>query len=41
MSKQLKTGWHGKLNSQNNEKTMKHSDNWIMTGWHGKQFLKQ
>jgi hypothetical protein len=22
---------------QNNEKTMEHSDRWIMTGWHGEQ----
>jgi hypothetical protein len=23
---------------QNNEKTTKHSDHWVMTGWHGEQW---
>jgi hypothetical protein len=28
------TGWHGEQRDfQNNEKTMEHSDSWIMTGW--------
>jgi hypothetical protein len=32
-------GWHGKQwYFQNNEKTIKHSDHWIMTGWHGEQW---
>jgi hypothetical protein len=26
------------LDFQNNEKTMEHSDHWIMTGWHGEQW---
>jgi hypothetical protein len=24
--------------TQNNEKTMEHSDHWIMTGWHEEQW---
>jgi hypothetical protein len=33
------TGWHGEQwDFQNNEKTMEHSDHWIMTGWHGEQW---
>jgi hypothetical protein len=33
------TGWHGEQwDFQNNEKTMQHSDHWIMTGWHGEQW---
>jgi hypothetical protein len=36
---QWPTGWHGEQwDFQNNEKTMEHSDNWIMTGWHGEQW---
>jgi hypothetical protein len=28
------TGWYGEQwDFRNNEKTMKHSDHWIMTGW--------
>ncbi len=35
----LNTGWHGEQwDFQNNEKTMKHSDHWIMSGWHGGQW---
>jgi hypothetical protein len=33
------TGWHiEQWNFQNNKKTMKHSDHWIMTGWHIEQW---
>ena len=33
------TGWHGEQwDFENNEKTMEHSDHWIMTGWHGEQW---
>ena len=33
------TGWHGKQwDFQNSEKTMKHSDHWVMTGWPGEQW---
>ena len=33
------TGWHGEQwDFQNNEKTMEHSDHWIMTEWHGEQW---
>jgi hypothetical protein len=33
-------GWHGEQwDFQNNEKTMEHSDHWIMTGWHGEQSI--
>ena len=29
------TGWHGEQwDLQNNEKTMEHSDHWILTGWY-------
>jgi hypothetical protein len=32
-------GWHGEQwYFQNNEKTIKRSDHWIMTGWHGEQW---
>ena len=36
----LITGRHGEQwDFQNNEKTMEHSDHWIMTGWrHGEQW---
>ena len=31
--------WHGEQwDFQNNEKTMEHSDHWIVTGWHGEQW---
>ena len=36
------TGWHGEQwDFQNNEKTMEHSDHWIVTGWHGEQWDMQ
>ena len=29
------TGWHGEQwDFKNNEKTMEHSDHWIMSGWY-------
>jgi hypothetical protein len=35
----ITTRWHGEQwDFQNNEKTMEHSDHWIMTGWHGEQW---
>jgi hypothetical protein len=36
------TGWYGEQwDSQNNEKTMEHSDHWIVTGWYGEQWDSQ
>jgi hypothetical protein len=32
------TGWHGEQQDfQNNEKTMEHSDHWMVTVCHGEQ----
>ena len=36
------TGWHGEQwDFQNNEKTMEHSDHWIMTEMHGELWDSQ